>query len=31
MGKTCESGVGSLEIARRNGDLEVVGILHFIG
>jgi len=27
VGKTCERGVGSLEIARRNGDLEVVGIL----
>ena len=27
MGKTWERGVGSLDIARRNGDLEVVGIL----
>lgn len=27
VGRTCESGVGSREIARRNGDFEVVGKL----
>jgi len=27
VGRTWERGVGSLEIARRNGDFEVVGIL----